>query len=586
VPLAIDRHPNGSDHQQQQQRQSQVDTTSPESTAIVVGGSVSSQASVTGVEQLKGQHAEALLSMSTTADLDPTKLDLSKAGRSFVDAYFRHVHRVYPFVDKSAILESMQGMDDLSPRYDYNLSSNKLYLIMAIGCTTLERAGEMPVNTSPRFKVRYSMIVDMCLKAGTVESVETLFLLCIYSLFDPVGMSPWSLVGVLTRQAMAVGVTRRLPKTEAPLSPYQSELRHRLYWSVFVLDRMLSTSLGLPFGLTDENCDIPLPGITIEEFDTGDRMSYTNSLQICRHVIQLRQLEEAILKSTHLSNIPKLGPNTFTSFDRETIKQDFRGQVDDWYSQGCLLSAIENDNLPFHNTITWLTVRYYNLLILLYSPSKLNPALSTQDRLDLQTFTQKYLQSSCMLLQQRQLPLNWVTLYRCLSICSVLLYCFVQPDSFISRDEITLCADILEAFPTTWAVASRTAAMFRQFASLAAENGLGPELRYKWFVHVKGAGMRLSQECLGRSSAFCFPYHLIDSARGWSGGGHGGGNEEARKESAGAGGGGAPGGEMMVDGMAGTGTRSSNRGGSGTMSSSEWDGEPNAQAWRYGSDYF
>lgn len=155
-------------------------------------------------------------------------LPLDSACRRFVAAYFRHVHRAYPFVDQKSTLfalESLQSLENVQSKP----ASTKLYLIMAIGCTTLERAGQIPNDTSNKFVILYTSIVQQCLESPSVESAEVLLLLSLYSLFDPSGLSPWTMVGFLTRQAISIGITRDTPREKSPASS-ELELRHRLYW--------------------------------------------------------------------------------------------------------------------------------------------------------------------------------------------------------------------------------------------------------------------------------------------------------------------------------------------------------------------
>jgi hypothetical protein len=43
------------------------------------------------------------------------------------------------------------------------------------------------------------------------------------------------------------------------LTPYQAELRRRLFWSVYMLDRVIAISLGRPVNLSDQDIDVKLP---------------------------------------------------------------------------------------------------------------------------------------------------------------------------------------------------------------------------------------------------------------------------------------------------------------------------------------
>lgn len=141
---------------------------------------------------------------------------------------------------------------------------------MAIGCTTLQRAGQVSNELLSKFDISYQNIIHECLRKNDIESVELLMLLALSSLLDSSGISPWAITGIVTRQAVSLGLTQNASSAHG-LYSQQVELRNRLFWSVYVLDRVISASYGLPPGISDENINIPLPGITIQEYASADR---------------------------------------------------------------------------------------------------------------------------------------------------------------------------------------------------------------------------------------------------------------------------------------------------------------------------
>ncbi|KAM5355376.1 hypothetical protein ACJ41O_002022 [Fusarium nematophilum] len=394
----------------------------------------------------------------------------------FVDAFFRHVNRAYPFVDQARIRRDLESLGDSSPA-DQDPPMTLLYLVMAIGCTTLVRAGQIPSDTARRFDVVYPDIIQECLCNESVESVQILVLLGLYSLFDPTATSAYFIVGIAARQAMVIGLTR---PDDQPRTPAETELRHRLYWSVFVLDRMMAASQGLPVALMDDHASVPLPGLTVEEFASADRAVYARNLQTSRHVIQLRVLEYRILQTVHLQrNADTAG---IASSDRRALLSGLRSEIEDWYSNGCLMSPMEADNLPIHSSITWLSAQYYHLLVLLYFPNHFNSSAAAVTRPELIEFARKQLQANSALLQQRQLPLNRVTLCRLLPVCLVLMHDFAAscssvdwgtqgPATFAARDEVAVVVTILEAFPKGWTVAHEASRIMHQFAGVMTGHG-------------------------------------------------------------------------------------------------------------------
>ncbi|KAM0342072.1 hypothetical protein ACHAPU_009685 [Fusarium lateritium] len=391
----------------------------------------------------------------------------------FVDAFFSHVNRAYPFVDQTRIRRDLEILGDASPA-DQDPPMTLLYLVMAIGCTSLVRAGQIPSDTARQFDVVYPDIIQECLCSENIESVQILVLLALYSLFDPMATSAYFIVGIAARQAMVIGLTRpdNLPRTAI-----ETELRHRLYWSIFVLDRMMSASQGLPPAFIDEHANIPLPGLTVEEFASPDRAVYARNLQTSRHVIQLRQLEYRILHSVHLqrdAETARLAPT-----DRRAVLSSLRSEIEDWYSNGCLMSPMEADNLPIHSSITWLSAQYYHLLVLLYFPNHFNSSAAAMKRQDQLEFARKQLQANSALLQQRQLPLNRVSLSRLLPVCLMLMHGFVasytstqESASFPARDEIANIITLLEAFPKGWSVAQEAVCIMQQFVAVMRGQGV------------------------------------------------------------------------------------------------------------------
>jgi hypothetical protein len=284
-------------------------------------------------------------------------------------------------------------------------------------------------------------------------------LLALYSLFHSArastGVSAYSIVGIAARQAIAIGLARRAAEDDC-CTPAGTELRYRLYWSIFALDSMMAVSQGLPAALPD-NADVPLPKPTVEEFASTERITYAKRLQTSRHVIQLRQLERRILEQVHLrseAEITELAPT-----DRRATLSSLRASVKDWYSQGCLMSPMGGDNSTIHNSTTWLNARYYHLLVLLYYPNHFNSSAAAISNQNLQQFAQRQLQATSTLVQQQQLPLSRHTLFRLMPICLVLMYSFIgachSPDwttqttfPFLAKDEVSVAQSVLEAFPS------------------------------------------------------------------------------------------------------------------------------------------
>lgn len=485
--------------------------------SIVISGGFEPGSDPAGMPVTADPLSSVSLSAGATGNAIRT-LSEEALARRLVDAYFRHIHRAYPFMNKAQVLRELEHSGDSAwPRRSSD--STLLFLVMVLGCTTLQRSGQMSSEVSSKFDVPSAEIVQECLLREDLESIQILVLLALYSLFDPAATSTWSIAGIAARKAMSFGLSRRASEDKT-LSATEVEFRHRLFWSTWVLDRVMSISRGLPPALSDDNIDVPLPGLTVEEFASPDRQHFASVLQTHRHVIHLRQLEDRILKQIHTRRQAEVAALSQT--DRQAIVREIRIDIENWYSQGCLLSPLEADNVPIHSSVAWLSARYYQLLFFLHYPCQFNSFGSMVPAVELLRFAQKHLQSTMVLLQQRQLPLNRVTLCRIFPVGLVLMHCFIsctECTPFLALEELDSVIRVLEAFPETWSHARQGCQLFRQFRSTVSglsgqtplpygDAGFGPAAaggsKAALLRPVMNGMASLMQEVLGKTTFYFF----------------------------------------------------------------------------------
>ncbi|CAH0045580.1 unnamed protein product [Clonostachys solani] len=446
----------------------------------------------------------------------PESAHLEPTCDALIDAYFRDVHRAYPFLDRNALLSAMRKRNekDILSSKGQDPEATMAYLVMAIGSITLQRATQDPETPSDSgtvlFDVDYEGLVSKCMMSESIANLQILLLLAIYSLSDPAGMNTWAIVDVLGRQALRLGLTKGDTAGKG-CSAAEVERNHRLFWSIYVLDRMVALTTGTPAAMIDTNMDIPLPRITVEEFDSPQRQEQAHVLQVSRHIIQLRTIEYKVLQEIHLRD--QKSTSALTREDRYTLVVGLRAEIENWYSNGCLLQSNELDDMTIHIRICWLAARYYNLLLLLYYPCHFNPGTMLLSNGELLSLARKHVQANFVRFQQRQLPLNRLTLCRIFPVCMVFLHCFLSRQSVAecarAREEISMCADILAAFPEPWTLAHRAAPIIRQLAALVSststevgdEAGL-TEADQAWCLAIKLSLSELSEKVLGRGSIY------------------------------------------------------------------------------------
>lgn len=131
-----------------------------------------------------------------------------------------------------------------------------------------------------------------------------------------------------------------------------------------------------------------------------------------------------------------------------------------------------------YRTSIYASTRLLISNIILLSPhnrhrSSVSPfSLGHSSVLSSNTAAQCRCSSSIVIFQHRHLPLNWITLYRFVALCPILLYCLVHSETGVhnAKDQVSMCADVLEAFPERWIDAKRSALVFRHLASITSSS--------------------------------------------------------------------------------------------------------------------
>lgn len=417
---------------------------------------------------------------------------------SIIGAFLQHNYRVCPLIYKKEFLGKFQKLFSDNSVADLESYDDpfELYMVLAIGSTGLERTGiiSRDKKISEYFVSMALTHVHNNLSTNDLVNVRNLTLLAVYSFFNPAEYTSWEIMGKVTRLAIHLGMNHKVPDFDSKnLTAQQLEMRYRLFWSVYNLDRLSSVSLGRPVAIHDDDINVPFPQI-LDDDETED-------IAVNRLIINLRKLEGTVLRKVHSVNIYKNFANTAKLQDEvcQVILSDLRQEIEAWYDQAKSLDRANTSarhSVSFHVLIPWYAARYHHLLILLYRPSYLNPHPS-QDLLDtlgkscLETLAYTY-----KLFKAKLLPLNWTTLYRFLMVCTTILYCLCKwaIDLMESKTEICYCIEIFQAFGSDWIVAKKCAEVFKKIENKLLEITLSDG-------HVSDMD-NLSKELLGASSSY------------------------------------------------------------------------------------
>ncbi|KAH6679781.1 putative Zn(II)2Cys6 transcription factor [Halenospora varia] len=179
-------------------------------------------------------------------------------GDRILDAYFTRVHLRYPFLDRSDILEQHTNrfqQSNSTPLDQYG--TFKIYMIYAIGATMLKLTEPYDYTPPENFFMTALQYISAARESHSVHNIEAMTLLVLYNLRSPSNSGIWYMIGLAIRTCIDLGLHREA--YYGNLTPYEGQLRRRLFWTVYFLERVIAVSLGRPYSIADRDIDATMP---------------------------------------------------------------------------------------------------------------------------------------------------------------------------------------------------------------------------------------------------------------------------------------------------------------------------------------
>ncbi|KAH7324111.1 fungal-specific transcription factor domain-containing protein [Rhexocercosporidium sp. MPI-PUGE-AT-0058] len=223
--------------------------------------------------------------------------------RAWTDSYFDHWHLAYPFLDALSILEFFDRIvqDGITETETY--FPQQMVILRAIMSISLADRRQMECTMQPvpsrlvfssindamksaqYFLVEESSIVSL----QAVASVQ-LFLLSMlrYNAASRLG-------GSAVRMAFHLGM-HRCPVQCLTLAASEAQLRQRIFWSVFCMDRYICIRLGVPLAIRDADVSVCFPGS--ERHGKGDIQGndHDSRLDLLRYLARLAEIRGSIME--------------------------------------------------------------------------------------------------------------------------------------------------------------------------------------------------------------------------------------------------------------------------------------------------
>lgn len=84
--------------------------------------------------------------------------------------------------------------------------------------------------------------------------------------------------------ALRIGIGLGLHRSQAgssTMSPVQREVRRRVWWTLYLFDRMISSKLGYPLAIRDDDIDVEYP--SMEGLSLSEQAEFADPVHLCAH---------------------------------------------------------------------------------------------------------------------------------------------------------------------------------------------------------------------------------------------------------------------------------------------------------------
>jgi len=187
-----------------------------------------------------------------------------EVAQRLVMSYFEHWHPILPFLHGPTFLQEMEAFyasdavnyqNDILPQArDHKTRAVTFQCILNIANMDMTENVSLVESTSALM----SLLGQISMKHD-VPSLQALLAAQLYLIASMSLQAASTVGGMLWRNIFHAGF-HRCPVRYVQLSDHDCEIRKRILWSTYAMDRYLSQALGHPLGIQDPDIDVCVPG--------------------------------------------------------------------------------------------------------------------------------------------------------------------------------------------------------------------------------------------------------------------------------------------------------------------------------------
>jgi len=313
---------------------------------------------------LRASSVSSILNSKPRARLPPRH-----TATRLVQHYFDKIFTTLPCLNESSFFGAVESVyRDESAASPFDVFC--VYMVLAVGTMSLSKSQDSPAAHNAACFVKAALEhTDTVITPSELKGVQATLLLVQYSMLEPSHFNSWYLIGVASRIMIDIGLHQE-PLKISKRSPTEMDLRRRVFYCVYTLDRSISMVLQRPFTFSDDSVLVSLPRVS----DAPLRNTLT-PMAAATHLFKLRMLQSDWYQALHLSGSSPL-PNAYEYITHHTAAlQSWRDQIPPTMSS---------------STRDWLLLEWHYLNIYIAAPSPRIPSSSPTSMSQIYTHSSAY----------------------------------------------------------------------------------------------------------------------------------------------------------------------------------------------------
>ncbi|KAK9245938.1 fungal-specific transcription factor domain-containing protein [Lipomyces tetrasporus] len=281
-----------------------------------------------------------------------------------------------------------------------------------------------------------------------LESLQGILLLGLYSIMRPAVPGVWYVLGVALRLCVDLGLhveggvkswsgTNITPKNgQGPMKegdPFDArtlDLRRRLFWCTYAMDRQICVYLGRPFGIADNSIKVPFPSDLDDVFITSEGImkppedTPPSYKQVAVHIFQIRRLQSEI--QTILYERAEL-PRRFATL--KEWQTNMARRLEEWHNSSPKSAKDMNCNFNLY----FLDLNYQQTRLLLHGISPAIPRPSVEAFFIIADASEKVIRAYRQLHREKNINYTWMAVHNLFMAGTSYLYCLYHSKEVRSR---------------------------------------------------------------------------------------------------------------------------------------------------------